>query len=113
MDNFRNAFEDGVNLDRIKEEEKQFQKFDKQFRTTNRKSFHSLKKLGTYVFRIAPAHEPQDIPYLPIRYTNLEILVDEYDNNNNKGRKRFSLRYLSEIFVYRVKKICQNTTRSN
>ena len=80
----RGLYSQGANMQSINEAQKDAEKHDKKFYDdSGRVGYHEIKE-GRNLFRIAVAHEAKDSPYLPIRFSNMEVEVDEYDTENNK-----------------------------
>ena len=78
----------GTKMNSVQKMQQDADKHDKKFYDdSNRVSYHQIKE-GRNVFRIAPAHDPNDSPYIAVRFTNLDALVDEYDNANQKTGKK-------------------------
>lgn len=84
----RGLYAKGTNMTSIEEIQKDAAKHDKKFYDDNgRVGYHSIEE-GRNIFRVAVAHDPGDSPYVPIRFSNMEVEVDEYDSEGNKtGQK--------------------------
>lgn len=85
----RGLFSAGTKMQSIKTTQKAAEKYDKKFYNEggNFLGYHYPEE-GKNIFRIAPAHDPQDSPYMPIRYSQMEVEVDEYDKEGNKTGKK-------------------------
>ena len=80
----RGKFSAGTKMNSVQKMQQDAEKHDKKFYDdSNRVSYHQIKE-GRNIFRIAPAHDPNDSPYIAVRFTNLDTYVDEYDNTNQK-----------------------------
>lgn len=60
-----------------------------------RTTFHKVEE-GENWYRIAPAHDPKDSPYVPIRKTMLNCEVDVYEDGEPTGEKEVRLK---SIFI--------------
>lgn len=93
----RGIFGQGANIGSMQNANKDAEQFNKKFyESSGRVGFHQILE-GTNRFRIAPAHEPNGSPYHPVRTSQLEIEVDEYDNDGQKTGKKVLRR--RKIFV--------------
>lgn len=80
----RGLYAQGANMESINQAQKDAEKHDKKFYEDNgRVGYHEIKE-GRNLFRIAVAHKPEDSPYLPLRFSHMEVEVDEYDSDNKK-----------------------------
>ena len=80
----RGLYSQGANMESINEAQKDAERHDKKFyEDSGRVGYHEVKE-GRNLFRIAIAQDPKDSPYLGIRFSNMEVEVDEYDSDNNK-----------------------------
>ncbi len=85
----RGLYAQGTKMESIKSTQQAAQKNDKRFYNDGNSfvGYHYPQE-GKNVFRIAPAHNPADSPYVPVRYSQLEVEVDEYDKEGNKTGKK-------------------------
>lgn len=81
----------------IEKQEAKAKKASKNFSSGGggRINFHKVEE-GSNWFRIAPAHDPKDSPYVPIRKTMLKCNVDIYEDGEPTGEKEVKLK---SIFI--------------
>ena len=77
----------------IEKQEEKAKKVSRNFSSggSNRPTFHKVEE-GSNWFRIAPAHDPKDSPYVPIRKTMLRCEVDVFEDGEPTGEKEVKLK---------------------
>jgi len=70
----------------IEEQKTKAKQASKSFNQSGRTTFHKVEE-GSNWFRVAPAHNSADSPYVPIRSTFLECEVDIYKDGEPTGEK--------------------------
>jgi len=93
----RNRFNRGASMSKLKDIEKDAQSNNKTpfYDSGKFLNFHSIEE-GTNKFRILPAHDPDDSPYIAQRSSLLNVMVDEYKDGEKTGDK---IRKLKKVFV--------------
>lgn len=80
-------------LSAIEKQEEKAKKVSRNFSSSssNRPTFHKVEE-GSNWFRIAPAHDPKDSPYVPIRKTMLRCEVDVFEDGEPTGEKEVKVK---------------------
>jgi len=84
MAGFNRGAYKGASLTKMKDERKNAEK--RSFGNSGRAGFHKIEE-GKNIFRIMPAHSPEDTPFRPCRTTWLKCLTDTYEDGEPTGNK--------------------------